>query len=98
MAASNRAGRLNDAEYAAAKDSFENSWDRIEVIQPNDTVMRAAGDLSELLELRGDDSVQLASAMYARSAAKGVYMLTWDNNLARASFESGISVIRTTDA
>lgn len=88
---------MSARELATAKAQFEQHWQRLEVIEPSRELIESAGELSESLGLRGYDAVQLVSAISAWSKAKGVYMLTWDNDLARASYDSGISVIRTTD-
>lgn len=93
-----RSGRMDEDELASVKALFEEYWSRIEVIEPSPELVEAAGDMAELLALRGSDAIQLVSSMYARSAKNGVYMLTWDNDLARASYDAGINVIRTTYA
>lgn len=85
-------------ELAAAKKLFEEHWNRIEVVEPSAELVRSAGEMSEVLGLRGYDAVQLVSAMSARSTASDVYMLTWDNDLARAAYDAGISTIRTSRA
>lgn len=89
---------MGDEEFESVKQLFDQYWKRIEVIEPTAELVFAAGEMSELLALRGYDAVQLVSSMYVRAARDGVFMLTWDNDLAAAAYDSGISVIRTTDA
>ncbi len=98
LAAAHRAKRIDDPELVLARRVFEEIWSRIDVIECEQILIEEAGDVAEARALRGFDAVHLASALQARSADTTVCMLTWDNELASATYESGISVIRTTGA
>lgn len=98
LAAAHRADRLPDEEYAEAKAFLEFCWQQIHVIECDRALMRRAGELTESCALRGFDAVHLASVLGSATPDSPTLMITWDNDLARAAYESGISVIRTTDA
>lgn len=98
LAAANRAGRVADDELIKSRIAFEAIWSRIDVIECEKELVTKAGAVAEKRALRGFDAVHLESALEADTDDTTVLMLTWDNDLARAAYDSGISTIRTTDA
>ena len=57
-----RMGRLENADVATIKKTFEGDWCNTLQIVPTDGMIRRAGDLAEQFGLRGYDSVHLAAA------------------------------------
>lgn len=97
LAAASRDRRLTRAGFKRAKDRFETIWSEIGVVECDPELIRHAGDVAELAGLRGYDAIHLSSAL-ALHAAQPLYMLTWDNDLAEASYDAGINVIRNSGA
>lgn len=97
LAAAERAGRLQPSRLRSSRNRFETVWSEIGVVDCSTDLIRHAGDVAEAAALRGYDAVHLSSAL-ALHAARPLYMLTWDNDLAEASFNAGISVIRNNGA
>jgi predicted nucleic acid-binding protein len=95
LAAAHRDGRLTPANFRSTKARFESIWSEIGVLDFDAALIQHAGDVAEVAALRGYDAIHLSSAQ-AIHAAKPLYMLTWDKDLARASFDAGINVIRST--
>lgn len=97
LAAAERAGRLKPSRSQSSRSRFETVWSEIGVVDCSTALIRHAGDVAEASALRGYDAVHLSSAL-ALNAAQPLYMLTWDNDLAEATFSAGISVIRNNGA
>lgn len=97
LASAERGGRITTAEHDRGKRSFAVVWNDIAKIECESRVADAAGYLAESQGLRGFDAVHLASALTAH-AGNPLYMLTYDDELARASCDCGINVIRADGA
>jgi uncharacterized protein len=93
LAAAARARRIKPRELESAKSRFETVWSEIGVLDCGRQLIRHAGGVAETASLRGYDAIHLSSAL-ALHAASPLYMLTWDSDLADASFDAGINVIR----
>lgn len=90
LAAAARAGRVTSSELRLVRSRLESRWDQVEVIEIDDEIARASGDLAEAHALRGYDSVHLASAA---ALADGTSVLaTWDTDLRRAALDAGLQV------
>jgi uncharacterized protein len=63
LAAASRAKRLSAAQFKEAKRLFEDIWSQLEVVQIDETLVRAAADLAESDGLRGYDAVHFAAAL-----------------------------------
>jgi hypothetical protein len=61
------------------------------VIEADDLVTRAAGDIAERFRLRGYDAVHLASALAASEKGMLVFV-SWDGELSKAASRSGLPV------
>jgi predicted nucleic acid-binding protein len=94
LAAAARADRVDAAQLRSARDRFEKVWSEIGVLECGSELIRHAGDVAESAALRGYDAIHLSSALTLH-AAQPLYMLTWDSDLAEASFDAGLNVIRT---
>ncbi len=92
LAAATRDRRLRGSTAQLVRQRFEQIWGEIGVIDCDTELIRDAGDLAEVAALRGYDAIHLSSAL-ALHAAQPLYMLTWDKDLAEASFDAGINVI-----
>ncbi|MFT4048783.1 MAG: type II toxin-antitoxin system VapC family toxin [Solirubrobacterales bacterium] len=97
LAAARRSGRLTKALHVRAKREFESIWERIDECEPTIEVIAAAAGLAELHSLRGYDAVHLATSVH-EYRHEPLFMLTWDQHLARASHDAGVNVIHTHDA
>ena len=56
-----RDGKLNPAMFLAVKRDFEVDWASFAILEPTGALCRAAGELAERYQLRGCDSIQLAT-------------------------------------
>lgn len=95
LASAVRNGRISPYEAEAVCTEFDEIWSDLEIVEAGDEVVSRAAILANAHVLRGYDAVQLASALAIRSAKDDVLMITWDDELARAAHEVGISVVRT---
>jgi hypothetical protein len=90
LAAARRLDRLGADEHRKAFADFEELYaDLITVGVDKELVVRA-GEYAEDLGLRGYDSVHLATALELRDDE--VVLVTWDQDLTRATEEVGLSV------
>jgi uncharacterized protein len=63
LAAASRAKRLSLAQFKEAKRLFEEIWSQLDVVQIDETLVRAAAGLAESDGLRGYDAVHFAAAL-----------------------------------
>jgi hypothetical protein len=96
LAAARRSGRISPRAFAKAKRKFEEHWADIRVVAIDPAIVRKAGEVAENHALRGYDAIHLATALNLRSNKDDVLMATWDDSLADAAYDAGISVVRTT--
>lgn len=90
-AAARRAGRLPDSDLREVKGHLEARWSQLLVIEADDLVTRAAGDIAERFLLRGCDAVRLASALAASEGGTLVFV-SWDQTVSRAASRAGLAV------
>lgn len=90
LSAARRAGRLAERGRRTARGEFEALWRQTQVVELDDGVARAAGELAEWLSLRAGDAVHLASALVL--ADPNLTLATWDRELAHAASEAGLPV------
>jgi predicted nucleic acid-binding protein len=62
LALAHRMARLGDAEYAACRRLQDQLWPQIEVIEVDEALILRAAELTDLLALRGYDTVHCAGA------------------------------------
>lgn len=72
-----REAGLTAAEFAQAREDFEQDWPRYLAVEVNEAVYRRTGDLAEKHHLRGFDSLHLAS-----------YLSLYGDGLRQISFSS----------
>lgn len=90
LAAAARAGRVTSSELRLVRSRLESRWNQVEIIEIDDEIARASGDLAESHALRGYDSVHLASAVAL--ADETSILATWDLDLRMAALENGLQV------
>ncbi|MCA1693823.1 MAG: type II toxin-antitoxin system VapC family toxin [Actinobacteria bacterium] len=90
LAAAARARRVTSSELRLVRSRLESRWNQVEIIEIDDGIARASGDLAEAHALRGYDSVHLASAVML--ADKTSVLATWDLELRRAALDAGLQV------
>ncbi len=73
-----------------AREQLERIWIDVNVIQLDDRLVRSAADVSEARRLRAGDAIHLASALVVEEPE--LVFVTWDGDLRRAAFESGLPV------
>ena len=66
-----REGKLTPATFRAVKRDFDADWSRLAIIEPTVALCRAAGDLAERYQLRGCDSIQLATFLFVARERAG---------------------------
>lgn len=90
LAAAARARRVTSSESRLVRSRLESRWTQVEIIEIDDEIARAAGDLAEVHALRGYDSVHLASAVAL--ADETSVLATWDYDLRVAAERLGLQI------
>lgn len=90
LASAARSGRVTSSEVRWVRSRLETRWDQFEIVEIDDEISKAAGDLAEDHALRGFDSVHLASAVAL--ADDTMILATWDADLRRAAVDAGLRV------
>lgn len=90
LASAARGDRVTPTEMNWVRSRLETRWDQFEIVELDDEISRAAGDLAEAHALRGFDSVHLASAVSL--ADETLILATWDADLRRAARDAGLRV------
>jgi predicted nucleic acid-binding protein len=81
-----RLGSIGSAELRLAKKDFDADWSKYLVIEPTIELCMAAGDLAERYQLRGFDSIHLATFLHLASRQLSeVRFSTFDRPLGRAA-------------
>lgn len=94
LAAAARIGRVTSSELRLVRSRLESRWNQVEIIEIDDEIARASGDLAEVHALRGYDSVHLASALAL--ADETSVLASWDLELRRAALDLGLHVAPST--
>jgi predicted nucleic acid-binding protein len=89
LAAAVRNGRLSVDGHRAVLGSMRRRWRELQVVELDEGVAEAAGDVAERHALRALDAVHLASAL---AGGRRVIVATWDERLSRAAREAGLAV------
>lgn len=90
LASAGRAGRVTPAEVKLVRSRLETRWSQFEIVEIDDEISKAAGDLAEDYALRGFDLIHLASAVALTDDS--MIMATWDADLRRAAVDAGLRV------
>lgn len=89
-----RENRLTDDGLKEAKASFSADWLNFARVQASESLLLRAGDLAELLCLRGCDSVHLAAAEHVRiQTGAPVTFGCFDDRLSRAAALLGLGLL-----
>ncbi len=90
LASAARGGRVTRAELRLVRSRLEIRWAQLEIVEIDEEISRASGDLAEAHALRGYDVVHLASA--AALADETSILATWDADLREAALDAGLQV------
>ena len=90
LGAAVRAGRITPAEMKIHRSRLVRAWRSVTAIDADGSVAAAAARLALSHRLRGMDAIHLATALIVRRARP--VLVTWDEDLARAATEEGLSV------
>lgn len=90
FAAACRVGRISVAELKWAKQTLNRSWTQTQIVDFDEPIARAAGDVAELYGLRGYDAVHLATAISLQD--ESLLVATWDAELASACVQADLPV------
>lgn len=89
-----RENRLTEDGFDEAKAALEGDWAQFARVQALETLLVRAGELAELLALRGYDSVHLAAAEHVRvQSADEVVFACFDDRLNRAAALLGLGAL-----
>lgn len=91
LAAARRAGRIDTEALVTAIANLDDARRALHVLDVDAMVAQRAGDLAERHELRGYDSVHLASMVSVD--APRIVVGTWDKRLALAASQCGLGVV-----
>lgn len=88
-----RLNRVVRAEYGMLLAEFERGWLNVRGVDVDDSLVREAGELAELHNLRGYDAIHLASAVrLQRLIGESVRFSAADERLMSAAAEAGLAV------
>ncbi|MGH2556688.1 MAG: type II toxin-antitoxin system VapC family toxin [Actinomycetota bacterium] len=90
LAAAVRGGRLSAPGHNNAVGQLQRRWRQLHVVDLDQDLAEAAGDLAERHALRGYDAVHLASALAV--GRRETLLATWDTDLATAARDAGLAV------
>lgn len=95
LARLHRMGRQGVETFEQCKREFENDWERVSAIMPDERMLRRAGDLAERFGLRGYDSVHLAAAESLRveQGADFLRFASFDRLLNQSAEILGLSLL-----
>jgi predicted nucleic acid-binding protein len=82
-----RAGQLTPATFRDVKRDFDSDWSKFAIVEPTVALCRTAGELAEQYQLRGCDSIQLATFLdVAREGGRSeTRFSSFDRDLNRAA-------------
>ncbi len=90
LAAGSRSGRVAGTERREGRRALEEFFQAMDLIDVTPEIVRTAGDLAEAHALRGYDAVHLASLLTLDP--EDTVLVTWDRELARAGYASGLDL------
>lgn len=89
---------LTPENFTEAKSSINSLWDAFFVSNINDVMVRYAGALAERHNLRGYDSVHLASALTIQNEInETISFAAWDRALLKAASNEGLHLVYLPD-
>ena len=89
-------GMTTDARHQQRLRQLDRDWDALLKVEPAPDVLRSAGDLAEIYNLRGFDAIHLASALWLKAhAAAPVDFAVFDKRLAAAADKAGLTIVTT---
>lgn len=84
---------LTSGVHRRARRVFRRDWPRYLRFEVDEALVAGAARLAERLSLRAFDAVHLASALVMREQLGDTVFACWDQGLARAAREAGLSVL-----
>lgn len=86
-----REGQLTAAEHRTLRRRFDADWTSFMIVDADDSLVRAAGTLTDSHGLRGADAIQLASfeRLLAGADDDGIEFLCADDRLSKAARDLG---------
>lgn len=90
LARAARARRLSPRDLVRARAALDDRWDSIEVVELDDWLQRAAGEVADRFALRAFDAIHLASALEVEDSQ--LVVATWDERLRAAALDAGLAV------
>jgi uncharacterized protein len=92
LARAGRLGRITDDQLVHVVNALDGLYDQLDVVHPDDALVRHAGDLAERQALRGYDAVHLAAAHRISGADDDVVVIAGDRALLDAAHATGLAV------
>jgi predicted nucleic acid-binding protein len=91
-----RLGNITAAGLRSVKRDFDSDWLIYVIVPPSDAICRSAGQLAERYNLRGFDSIHLATFLYLASSDRSeVRFSSFDRELNRAATRAMRAVRRS---
>ncbi len=83
-----------DVRHQQRLRQLDRDWDALLKVELAPDVLRSAGDLAEIYNLRGFDAIHLASALWLKArVAAPVDFAVFDRRLAAAADKAGLTVV-----
>ncbi len=87
-------GVTTDARHQQRLRQLDRDWEALLKVELAPDVLRSAGDLAEIYNLRGFDAIHLASALWLKArVALPIDFAVFDRRLAAAADKAGLTVV-----
>lgn len=93
LAQARRQGRLDEAEWRTALQTFATRWDDVIYLSPSDEILDLAAEFTAAQALRGYDAVHCATALAV--ASDDFVAVSGDRELLRAWHDLGLPYVDT---
>jgi predicted nucleic acid-binding protein len=89
-----QSGVSSNARHQQRVGQLERDWEALLRVELAPDVLRSAGDLAEIYNLRGFDSIHLASALWLKArVSEPVDFAVFDQRLGAAASKAGLTVV-----
>ena len=89
----NNEKKLNDSDYENIVLNFKKDWEDLFVLKIDNTIIKTAGQFIESYQIKGYDSIHLASAVIlGKRINQIINFCCWDNKLNEAALKENLSI------
>jgi uncharacterized protein len=89
----NNESKLNVSDYKNVILNFKKDWEDLFILKIDDTIIKTAGRFIESYQIKGYDSIHLASAvMLSKRINQTINFCCWDKKLNEAALKENLSI------